>query len=470
MNNENFNAGLAYADYKQRQLAYIIAAITAYLMSAYFVIGYFAGHLRIWEWDGSQWAQAIPSAGLVGVMTAYQFFLYSQGDTEGGKKATIIAVCVAVGFSLLSEVGQGMERDSIRMETKSQESPTYKAIVAALGSSTGTAYNPYAADLQTAEMKLAQCQERLTRGKEKHCEGAKARVDAVNKMIANSNQASSDRALALAGTAKTMERDEKNYHPLVNFIRETIGATGTVASFMLSLTLISFFEYAFHYLGGQYAKAKAYLMQHGYDVTRKLRQPPRRHDGSVTTYADKGNNAPVRANTTPTLSALDSAKMTVSDYAEKVEAGLKASPEIIATEYARAQHAREQVYQAAANKLDGTHIPTNVRAHSPDHEKALLDAMKDAQGKIEADILKEGYGLYEQWKAAALAGESVLSARGGRAFVNANLCQGKKRTITPDGMDALITIWQARATKEGVLTLNPKYTGKPPFPKYLLAG
>ena len=288
-----FNAGLAYSEFQQRKAAYIIAAITAFLMSAYFVVGYFAGHLRIWEWDGSQWAQAVPSIGLVGVMTAYQFFLYSQGDVAGGKKATYIAVFVAVAFSLLSEIGQGMERDNIRMETKSQQSPTYLATLEAIKGATGASYNPYAADLQTAQMKLAQCQQRMAQGKEKHCEGSKARVDAVNQMIATSNASSQQRALALAGTAKTMEKDETNYHPLVNFIRETLGATGTIASFMLSLTLISFFEYAFHYLGGQFAKARAHLMNHGYDVTRKLRQPPRRFDGSITTYhaSNTGNPA-----------------------------------------------------------------------------------------------------------------------------------------------------------------------------------
>ncbi|MBO0611777.1 hypothetical protein [Thiothrix fructosivorans] len=698
MNNKKpFNAGLAYAEYKQRQLAYIIAAITAYLMSAYFVVGYFAGHLRIMEWDGSQWAQAIPSLGLVAVMTAYQFFLYSQGDTEGGKKATIIAVCVAVGFSLLSEIGQGMERDAIRMETKSQESPTYKAVIAAIGGATTGSYNPYSADLQNAEMKLAQCEERLSRGKEKHCEGAKARVEAVNKMIANGNASNQAKAIALAGTAKTMERDENNYHPLVNFIREVFGAGGTVASFLLSLTLISFFEYAFHYLGGQFAQSREYLMAHGYDVTRKLRQPPRKHDGSVTTYSNANETAPLSAFT----NGANSARQTVGEYAQKVEAGLKASPEVIATEYARANYAHNQMMGDVQNvagkvgdKLDelagkpdqdvmnemlksirtqllnseleptvkalypaiektlhdagyetpkktvmklaenllmhlstkdnvlvkrgneyqlaerwasdapfikessgfkqspeqratvqrlyeeqlaeherATHsglsgentikylapketdspsptssvnvprlsveetvkrihanvkqsganspeaiqaavfdayagmanpaplndvileriaekiIPTNERAHStnertvcnePTHstnerahshdaEKELLEAMKDAQSKIEADILKEGYGLYEQWKAAILSGETKLTTRDGRSFVNAHLCQGKKRTITPEGMNALIVIWQARAAKEGVLLLNPRYTGKPPFPKYLLA-
>ena len=354
MKNENkpFNAGLAYAEYKQRQLSFIIAAITAFLMSAYFVVGYFAGHLRIMEWDGSQWAQAIPSVGLVAVMTAYQFFLYSKGDNAGGKTATIVAVCVAVGFSLLSEIGQGMERDNIRMETKSQESPTYKAVIAAIGGSAGASYNPYSADLQTAEMKLAQCQARLAQGKEKHCDGAAARVEAVNKMIASGNASDQAKALALASTAKTMERDEKNYHPLVNFIREVFGAGGTVASFLLSLTLISMFEYAFHYLGGQFSAAREYLLAHGYDVTRKLRQPPRQFDGSISTYADrKDESAP--------LAAFNSARMTVGEYAQKVEQGLKASPEIIAVEYGRADFANRQVLSDAAafagkigNKLD----------------------------------------------------------------------------------------------------------------------
>lgn len=109
----------------------------------------------------------------------------------------------------------------------------------------------------------------------------------------------------------------------------------------------------------------------------------------------------------------------------------------------------------------------NERAHSSDRE--LLAALQDAQGKIDPEVLKEGYGLYEQWKAAIMAGTTKLTTRAGRSFINAHLCQGKKRTITPDGMNALLAVWQARAAKEALLTLNPKYTGKPPFPKYLLA-
>ncbi|WML90850.1 hypothetical protein RCF98_00510 [Thiothrix lacustris] len=409
MKNENkpFNAGLAYAEYKQRQLAFVIAAITAFLMSAYFVVGYFAGHLRIMEWDGSQWAQAIPSVGLVAVMTAYQFFLYSKGDNAGGKTATIVAVCVAVGFSLLSEIGQGMERDNIRMETKSQESPTYKAVVAAIGGSAGASYNPYSADLQNAEMKLAQCQARLAQGKERHCDGSTARVEAVNKMIASGNASDQAKALALASTAKTMERDESNYHPLVTFIRDVFGAGGTVASFLLSLTLISMFEYAFHYLGGQFSAAREYLLAHGYDVTRKLRQPPRQFDGSISTYADrKDESAPLAA----FAPLADSAKQTVSEFAAKVEQGLKASPEIIATEYARADYANKQVLADAGalagkigNKLDAVLYPpaplteTDSFKQSPEQ---LAFVQREHKKRVDE---------YEAAKKSALGGENTLA-------------------------------------------------------------
>ncbi|MDQ5771067.1 hypothetical protein, partial [Thiothrix subterranea] len=75
------------------------------------------------------------------------------------------------------------------------------------------------------------------------------------------------------------------------------------------------------------------------------RQPPRKFDGSISTYSDKSESAPMAALT----GSANSAKQTVSEYAAKIEEGLKASPEIIATEYARAQHGRNQQMEAMGN-------------------------------------------------------------------------------------------------------------------------
>ena len=51
MTTMTFNAGLAYAEYNQRKAAYIMAAIVAFTMSSYFVVGYLAGDLLFWTWD-----------------------------------------------------------------------------------------------------------------------------------------------------------------------------------------------------------------------------------------------------------------------------------------------------------------------------------------------------------------------------------------------------------------------------------
>lgn len=344
---DNFNAGLAYADYKQARVLYILAALAAFLMSSYFMVSYATGGIDFDKWGAMEWKYAITAIMVTAVMTGFQFRLYGNGDMKNGGKVGVLAVIVAVAFSLLSEVGQGMERDEVRMETKSQESPTYQAALAALGNSATASYNPYSSDLQAAEVKLAQCQARLAQGKEKHCEGSAARVEAVNKMIAQHATASQQQAAALLAQAKSMEKDESNYFPIVGVIIEWLGVSGKTASLLFSVIIISMFEYAFHFLGKDFNNAKQKLMQHGYDVTRKLRQPPRHFDGSISTYSDRTNeSAPVSAFT----SGANSARQTVSEYAATIEAGLQASPEIIANEYGRAQHAREQLHSAIANK------------------------------------------------------------------------------------------------------------------------
>ncbi|MGB0849443.1 MAG: hypothetical protein ACPGSM_22090 [Thiolinea sp.] len=270
-----FNPGLAYAEYNQRKFAYVIAAIVAFTMSSYFVVGYLAGDLIFWGWDISQSMNGAVGVGICLVMTSYQFILYSQGDVEGGKKATILAVCVAVGFSLLSEVGQGMERDHIRMEARSIESPTYQAVIGKIGTATGPVAHPYSAKLERAEMKLARCKQKVNAGEWEDCVESTARLNSVKKSITEFYQQNQQHAVTLANTAKTLEKDETNYHPLVSLIKGALSSTGVFASFILSLILISFFEYAFHYLGRQLAAKRIELLSHGFDVTRRNRKTPK---------------------------------------------------------------------------------------------------------------------------------------------------------------------------------------------------
>lgn len=128
MNTTPFNPGIAYSVYHQRLIVYAVSALTAFLMSAYFVVGYLVGNIHCWLWGQDQWANALPGIGITFAMTAFQAILYAN-HRSARKSMTILSIGVAAGFSILSELGQGMERDNIRMETKSIESPAYQALV-----------------------------------------------------------------------------------------------------------------------------------------------------------------------------------------------------------------------------------------------------------------------------------------------------------------------------------------------------
>ena len=425
-----FNAGLAYSEYRSIRFSYINAAIVAFIMSSYFVVGYLAGDLLFWAWDIAQGMNGGVGVGICLVMTSYQFILYARGDVKGGKKATIVAVCVAVGFSLLSEVGQGMERDHVRMETRSIESPTYKAIVGQIGTTTGVTGHPYSSQLASAKMKLARCQQNVSTGLWADCVESTARLASVQGMIQQYYQQHQQHAVTLANTAKTMEKDESNYHPLVNLIKGGLASTAVFASFILSLILISFFEYAFHYLGRQLAASRAQLLDNGYDVTQKTRKIPL----SFRTQTNKKALPPADTwNDELSKSGIDSPDDKVLNQA--------ADPEQI-----------KRIVDAGQSVSEVSDKASGYRA------RTVPDTFQDAADK-----------LYPAWVDLLKSAAIKPTIRPARKLIAEQLCsQRKAETITPAQIDIVINGWIARALSEGIIQDNK--AGGVGKPKYIIAG
>lgn len=203
----------------------------------------------------------------------------------------------------------------------------------------------------SAQMKLAQCEERLKQGKEKHCEGSKARVDAVRESMAMSNQLATTAAKAtmdnkVEGMLKIREHFDK---PMFQAIGKATGTDNNSGMLMVVGVLIFVFE--LQHIQALFAYSNALAR-----INRKAghNQPGTEYASPAPLGVSGNEYAPKSAFT----SMANSARQTVGEYAEKVEAGLKASPEVIATEYSRAQNARENVYQVAADKLDGLNKPS----------------------------------------------------------------------------------------------------------------
>ncbi|QTR47754.1 hypothetical protein J9253_07500 [Thiothrix litoralis] len=227
----------------------------------------------------------------------------------------------------------------------------------------------------SAQMKLAQCEERLKQGKEKHCEGSKARVDAVRESMAMSNQLATTAAKAtmdnkVEGMLKIREHFDK---PMFQAIGKATGTDNNSGMLMVVGLLIFVFE--LQHIMALFAYANALAR-----INRKAG-----HNQPGTEYASPaplGVSGNEYAPTSAFTSMANSARQTVGEYAEKVEAGLKASPEVIATEYSRAQNARENVYQVAADKLDGLNKPSAPA-------KTFRESLRDGEKVVSTGALDE---------------------------------------------------------------------------------
>ena len=246
-------------------------------------------------------------------------------------------------------------------------------------------------------MKLAQCEARLAQGKEKHCDGAKARVDAVRESMTMSNQLATTAAQQsvdnkVDGMLKIREHFDK---PMFQAIGKATGTDNNSGMLMVIGVLIFIFECQHIMALFAYANSLA-------RINRKS------GDGGNAGSTDYIHPSPL-GESAPTA-AFNSARMTVGEYAQKVEQGLKASPEIIAREYARADYANKQVL-ADAGVLAGKIGNTLDAALYPPAPLTETDSFKQSPEQL-AFVQREHKKRVDEYEAAkksALGGENTLA-------------------------------------------------------------
>ncbi len=203
-----------------------------------------------------------------------------------------------------------------------------------------------------ASTRLASCQKKVAEGKGKDCVESQANLDAVKESMQMSNQLAQDASKAsmdnkVDGMLKIREHFDK---PMFQAIGKATGTDNNSGMLMVIGVLIFIFEC--QHIMALFAYANA-LLRLNRSKGKAAKEPASTHTPANAYQSPMGQ-------VSPPLSAFNAAKMTVGEYAEKMEAGLKASPEIIATEYARAQHGHNQAMETfqniagnVGNKLDG---------------------------------------------------------------------------------------------------------------------
>jgi hypothetical protein len=250
----------------------------------------------------------------------------------------------------------------------------------------------------TAQMKLAQCESRLAKGKERNCDGSKARVEAVRESMAMSNQLATTTAKAsmdnkVDGMLKIREHFDK---PMFQAIGKATGTDNNSGMLMVVGSLIFVFE--LQHIMALFAYANSLAR-----INRKVGNA-----GNAGSNDHAGYASPTPFSTAPVSGFANAAKQTASGFAQKFEQGLKAAPEVVAKEYARADYANKQLMEDAGNvagkfgaKLDAALYPPTLKESSG--FKQSPEQLAFVQGEY-AKQMQE----YENAKLAAMDGSSTV--------------------------------------------------------------
>ncbi len=266
-----------------------MAAIAAFLASAFFVVKYFVGgEMEPANWTGEQWANAILGLGITAVITAAQALLYASGYKG---PAAVAATVIVVFFGLFSEVSQSMEREDATVRQRSVTSPVFQAALGSIQNLSATATVSSSGSTQRAaasgklarhEAELAACKSKYrTADRIQQCERhehgkiaeAKGELAAAEASASGSAAAVGSALSAAITQAKTLEYDEDKHYAMIRLLKDLFNVGGTWASFMFSVIIIGTFEYAFHFVGGHVADHKRALLLMGRDARGELIHP-----------------------------------------------------------------------------------------------------------------------------------------------------------------------------------------------------
>lgn len=274
-------------DLRKAEVWLFIAAIAAFLASAFFVVKYFVGGDMTPEtWTSEQWMNAFLGLGITAVITAAQAFLYASGYKGS---AAIVATFIVVFFGLFSEISQSMEREDATVRHRSENSAVFQAAVGSIGTLANSAGNisseqraladtraqlAYWQDLKAQKSANHESVKYSHRTLDRKITDYERKLRSYNQQVSMQDQTRSTLLSSAINQAKQLEYDEDKHYAMIRLIKSFLGVTGIWASFLFSVIIIGTFEYAFHFVGAYVADHRAALLLMGRDSHGQLINTP----------------------------------------------------------------------------------------------------------------------------------------------------------------------------------------------------
>lgn len=357
-----------------------------------------------------------------------------------------------------------------------------------------------ASDVAKASQKLAQCGERLKQGKERHCEGDRAKLRALQDSQKTASAASVQAASATVAANQQALQQERDAHALTiakmfaEFFAVGINLGASIAAFIGALL----FEVA-HAISVFNERALRGKIDGLNGHLNKLKGDYFKASGKAFNAGDFKDDYQIDLGKLREAGELGGIPAVALSPAPTARFKWQEAGEAIATEFTKAQHARNVVNGKTAEALGkvgsmvdkATLRESGGTKHSPEQLARVLERAETdgytyppdnthsngythSGTTLDGPLQKVADDLYPEWLGAVKAGV------GGGGITHAkDPCQKFiwKRSGSTDGKTVVSApetlriwnLWQERAANDGVLVDNPKYTGKPPHPKYILA-
>ncbi|MFZ1344455.1 hypothetical protein [Thiothrix eikelboomii] len=399
-----------------------------------------------------------------------------------------LVVSTVIGFALFAEFFSSSANQDVKASVLLERNSAYQATLTNEGSHQNTVNSGLITSIANAEQTLARCEEKLKAGKEKHCNGDRAKVEALRSSEHSANKAQAEAAIE-RDKLKYERQDElkaQSYNPVIlTLARVLAGENGDYKDYLktavvlITLFVAVCFEILHHFLSKTHGASVRAIEDLELALAKYSEQPePTLHPTPVYIKPiNDANKQPIGfgfPSTAPSTAHSEN-KSVLFKYQAQGEPETKAHHPIGFTFPTVAKSTlpkpslgtqEEQLplpdFGSFKSRRDTFASPALSEAETIADEPRIdpVHGLMDEKPRIDpVHGVSEGVSLYPAWVQAVNQGLCKPSVDATRAWIQKCIAPTMTGSKTNDlkRIDLMRKAFFSRAMKEGLMIENPNY-------------
>ena len=396
-----------------------------------------------------------------------------------------LVVSTVIGFALFAEFFSSSANQDVKASVLVERNSAYQATLMNEGSSPSTVNSGLITSIANAEQKLARCEANLKLGKEKHCDGDRAKVTALksSEQSANHAQAQANIERDKLKYARQDELKAQSYNPVILTLARFLAGDGDykdslkTAVVLITLFVAVCFEILHHFLSKSHGASMAAIEDlelaiAKYEGSSEPPYSPSPSPAFKTTEPDKqpiGFGLPTPA---PSTAQRDDQPVLFKYQ----QTGMTAKPDTLAKQgfigflnplaETRPKHLGTHEEQLPLPVLGGFESPRDgVASHDLSEAETPREPQAGGLNKVyemtpRKPLAGGSDGLFNEWVKAVKAKECKPSVDPTWTWIQKRISNKETGSRTHDRtrISHMQKAFFSRAMKEGLMIENPNYT------------